>query len=267
MKKTILLPLVASLALAACGSFNKVDSAGQIHGEMKWPSHSATTLPTTNAGSVGVSKSDADLLLLRKGMNKADTWELLGRPHYREGLFGVREHNYIINNHCDLKLLFDKQDNLVSWHWKTAEGCDPALKQAAPAAPKGIPEEMKKIALNGDTLFAFDSSDLSVAGKADLDSKIISKLAKYTAEGYTFNSVVITGHTDRLGGEDYNNTLSQKRAASVAEYLNSQGVPLRMMQAYGAGSAEPVVQCEGSRPNAALKSCLQPNRRVTIEIN
>jgi OmpA-OmpF porin, OOP family len=76
--------------------------------------------------------------------------------------------------------------------------------------------------------------------------------------------VRITGYTDRIGTDAYNNRLSEKRAASVKDYLVRKGVAANRLSALGRGEANPVVQCD-QKDQAALIRCLEPNRRVEIE--
>jgi OOP family OmpA-OmpF porin len=77
-------------------------------------------------------------------------------------------------------------------------------------------------------------------------------------------AITVTGHTDRLGSDQYNQRLSQRRADAVKKYLVSKGVATNRVNAVGKGEKEPVVQCnEKARP--ALIKCLEPNRRVVVE--
>jgi outer membrane protein OmpA-like peptidoglycan-associated protein len=60
--------------------------------------------------------------------------------------------------------------------------------------------------------------------------------------------------------------LSQARADTIRDYLIQKGVDGRLVRAYGAGKAKPVVQCPGQKLTPQLVQCLQPNRRIEIEI-
>jgi OOP family OmpA-OmpF porin len=75
--------------------------------------------------------------------------------------------------------------------------------------------------------------------------------------------VVVTGHTDRLGTEAYNQKLSERRADAVRDYLVSKGVPRDKIETIGMGEKQPVVQCD-QKAFKALIECLQPNRRVEV---
>jgi OmpA-OmpF porin, OOP family len=75
--------------------------------------------------------------------------------------------------------------------------------------------------------------------------------------------VMVTGHTDRIGSEAYNQKLSEQRANEVKKYIVSQGIDASRLQAVGKGESEPVADCKGIRGDK-LVECLAPNRRVVI---
>ena len=131
------------------------------------------------------------------------------------------------------------------------------MAPAEPAAP-ATKMVMKTVVLDARTLFAFDSAELTSEGKARLD-RLISE-----AGGKAAGNISITGHTDRIGPEDYNMGLSQRRAESVAGYMTQRGVPESAITTYAKGETEPEVQCE-DQPWRALVECLQPNRRVVVQ--
>lgn len=79
--------------------------------------------------------------------------------------------------------------------------------------------------------------------------------------------ITVTGHTDRLGTDAYNQTLSQARADTVRGLLVEDGLDRAKVRAVGMGKRQPVVtDCEGTRATPELVKCLQPNRRVEIEV-
>ena len=137
-------------------------------------------------------------------------------------------------------------------------GCASAKKgeMAAPAEP-AMQIVKKETVLDATELFAFDSAKLSDSGMVTLD-----KLIQDTG-GAIIGNVTVTGHTDRIGSDEYNMKLSQKRANAVADYMTGKGVPAGSITATGKGESEPVVQCDD--PNwKALVECLAPNRRVVV---
>jgi OmpA-OmpF porin, OOP family len=144
----------------------------------------------------------------------------------------------------------------------------PAPAPAAPApAPAPVVREVTKetFVLSGDALFKFDRSgrgDMLPGGTERLAS-IAQRLRAYQSIG----SMTIAGHTDRLGSPSYNDALSQRRAATVLDYLGSLGVRAGSAQAVGKGENEPVTRnCSDKLPRQQLIACLQPDRRVTIEV-
>ena len=82
--------------------------------------------------------------------------------------------------------------------------------------------------------------------------------------GEPYVSVTITGYTDRLGSDEYNVELSQRRANDVKSYLVGKGVAADRLIAVGKGKVDPIVHCDNSARSALIK-CLEPNRRVVIE--
>ena len=74
------------------------------------------------------------------------------------------------------------------------------------------------VEFNEKILFGFDKSDLSAVSKKNLD-KAISVLNKYPD-----TNIEVQGHTDSKGTQDYNMTLSDKRATNVSRYLSQKGI-------------------------------------------
>jgi len=144
-----------------------------------------------------------------------------------------------------------------------------ALKHAPPpAAVTPLPPVerivVEKRTLATDTLFAFDRAGvehLVPGGRQKLD-QLADELKNWTS----LERIELTGHTDRLGADVYNQTLSESRAKHIRHYLASRGVAANLIEVLGRGEAEPVVQCQAQRSRSALIECLQPNRRVEITI-
>ena len=120
-----------------------------------------------------------------------------------------------------------------------------------------------RITLSADSLFDFDKSTLKPQGRADLD-KLATDL-----RNVRYDTISVTGHTDRFGSHDYNMKLSARRADAVASYLSQAGVTAARISARGVDGANPVTQpgdCKGSKPTPAVVACLQPDRRVDVEV-
>jgi OOP family OmpA-OmpF porin len=137
----------------------------------------------------------------------------------------------------------------------------PAPIAAAPSAP---PPVIEKVDLSTDVLFRFNSAELLPGGMKRLDE------VANNAQGANVDRVRIVGHADRIGSEKYNQDLSERRAQAVKSYFAKNGAAGDRIDAEGRGESEPVTgnQCDklGQKPNAKLISCLQPDRRVEIEL-
>lgn len=135
------------------------------------------------------------------------------------------------------------------------------MPEPAPAPePAKCEPTMDTITVGAEKLFGFDKANLKDEGKAALDEAA----AKIKANP-EIKAVIVTGHTDRIGSDAYNQKLSERRANQVKDYLASQGVDPSIIEAVGKGESEPVVECAGNKATKKLVSCLQPNRRVTIQ--
>jgi OOP family OmpA-OmpF porin len=134
------------------------------------------------------------------------------------------------------------------------------------AAPAQVPMAVaapRRVSFAADALFGFDQSALRPDGKAALDS-----FARELA-GTRFELVVVEGHTDRLGSTAYNQTLSMQRAEAVKAYLvSSGGFEAARISTAGLGETSPsqAGECLASLPMADLRACLQPDRRVDVDV-
>jgi OOP family OmpA-OmpF porin len=139
-----------------------------------------------------------------------------------------------------------------------------ALAPAPVVAPEPLPvveackPTLETITISAEKLFGFDKSKLQEDGKAEL----VTTAAKIKANP-DVELVLVTGHTDRIGSDTYNQKLSERRANQVKAYLVSQGVDEARLKALGKGESEPVVACTGVKGKKAVE-CLAPNRRVVI---
>ena len=130
-----------------------------------------------------------------------------------------------------------------------------------PPPPPPPPPQVQRITLDSKVLFAFDKADLKPEGKAAIDSQIVGKIAQVQK----LEVVLVTGHTDRLGTVAYNQKLSERRANTVRDYLVSKGVDKAKIETIGMGEKQPVVQCDQKQMKALIE-CLQPNRRVEVQL-
>lgn len=146
-----------------------------------------------------------------------------------------------------------------------AQVIPPVVVIPVPAPPPPPPPAVPvKVSFSADSLFDFDQSAVKPAGRMELD-KLVTDL-----RGVDYDVINVTGHTDRIGAYAYNQKLSTQRAQAVNAYLvESGGIPANKINARGVSSANPVTQpgeCVGSKATKALIACLQPDRRVDIEV-
>lgn len=110
-----------------------------------------------------------------------------------------------------------------------------------------------RLVMPGNITFKTDSADINSSFYPVLNSvaKVLNK--------YSNSTVMVSGHTDSTGSAEYNLTLSRERAASVASYLQGQGVKSSRFEVLGLGSSNPIA----SNDTAAGRA---QNRRVEIKI-
>lgn len=128
-----------------------------------------------------------------------------------------------------------------------------------PPTPRPVAE---KLTLDADTLFDFDKATLRPAGRDSLDA-FVSKLRDISPE-----TIMTIGHADRFGSDKYNQRLSEQRVATVKAYMVSKGVESGRIYTEGKGETQPVTKagdCTGPK-SAKVIACLQPDRRVDIEV-
>lgn len=214
---------------------------------------------------------------IRAGVTKDDLYQLIGYPDFNEGSQS-REWDYILKFQqdddsvkvCQYKVIFDKDYRGQGFYWLPQE-CAAYAKPPTMPAPVIIndhksPAIHERINLEADALFEFNkykTEDMLPAGRIKLD-ELANQLIEWENRGDS--QVRLVGHTDRLGGHEYNMKLSERRAETVRLYLISRGVNAKTLSAKGAGELEPVHQCSNALPRPKLIECLQPNRRVEVNV-
>ena len=140
------------------------------------------------------------------------------------------------------------------------EVCEPPAKAAALPGAKPTGD---KITVAADALFDFDKATLRPEGKKKLD-EVVAK-----AKAIKLEVIIAVGHTDHFGSDAYNQKLSERRAAAVKTYVVSKGIDANRVYTEGKGEKNPVTkpgQCPGKKPTKSVIECLQPDRRVDIEL-
>ncbi|MDG2962607.1 OmpA family protein [Exercitatus varius] len=250
----LFLSTTAAMVLAACGNLSDITEDGQPAGDtpeqamanLVWPKIDKARF-NHDGSQFGSWPNWDNVRMVERGMNKDQIANLLGRPHFSEGLYGVREWDYAFNYRengvhkiCQYKVLFDKNMNAQSFFWYP-NGCN----------------GNSSFNLSADFLFNFDQETLTEEGKKVVDN-VAEQLKSSKAK-----EVSVAGYTDRLGAKAYNLNLSQRRAERVKNRLIEQGVTAQI-DAKGYGEANQVKACKDER-GQALKDCLHPNRRVEIK--
>jgi len=109
------------------------------------------------------------------------------------------------------------------------------------------------VTFDSDVLFPLNSSYLTDQAKGEID-KLINLLADYPNA-----SLVVDGHTDATGTEEYNQWLSEKRAESVKNYIADHGIGADRITTNGYGQSKPVAANNTAEGR-------QQNRRVEVTI-
>ena len=142
----------------------------------------------------------------------------------------------------------------------------PAPIAIAPVVVEPPRPVIQKLTLSTDVLFDFGKAELKDSGKQRLD-QLAGEI-----KGADVDEIVAVGHADRIASEDYNQKLSEARAQAVKDYLAQQGAKSNVITAQGKGESQPVTG-EGCKKlgaeraaNKKLVDCLQPDRRVEIEV-
>lgn len=127
------------------------------------------------------------------------------------------------------------------------------LKQNIPGAVVERVGEGIQVTFESGLLFDFDSDRVRPTAAENLRN-LASSLSKYPN-----SDLLIVGHTDSVGTDSYNLSLSERRARATADYLSAQGVASTRLRTAGRGETEPVA------PNDS-EAGRGKNRRVEVAI-
>ena len=110
------------------------------------------------------------------------------------------------------------------------------------------------VTFDSGILYGFDSSSLRAEARDNLGD-----LARVLTDDSDDYQLLVAGHTDSLGAEAYNQSLSERRAQAAADFLISRGMPAGQIRTQGLGETEPVASNETEAGQGE-------NRRVEIAI-
>lgn len=170
--------------------------------------------------------------------------------------------------------------------WRTAnwtpenasEECDPQLVARTPAPTmeplaavgaslvKPAAVKMVPVTFTTEVLFAFNDDRLGGDALKRLE-ELTQKLVAMDVE-----KISAAGHADLIGSSHYNRLLSARRVWAVRDYLASKGITLELVHLDAKGDQEPTAagacEFEGVEKGtkAKLIACLQPDRRVQLEV-
>jgi OOP family OmpA-OmpF porin len=134
----------------------------------------------------------------------------------------------------------------------------------APPPPPPLPPVRKRVSFSADSLFDFDKSAIKPAAVHEFDAFVTE------IRGSRYEVITVTGYTDRIGKPEYNKKLSIRRAEAVKAYIvANSSIPADKVTAIGAAGSDPVTkpdQCKGTKRTPELIACLQPDRRVEVEV-
>lgn len=114
-------------------------------------------------------------------------------------------------------------------------------------------EDELNVVVRNEVLFDYDSSALRAASRSSLE-----EMAD-VFRSYPDTTIVVEGHTDSVGSDSYNYGLSQRRASSVAGYLEALGVESYRLDRVALGESQPRASNETAEGR-------QLNRRVELQI-
>ncbi len=125
--------------------------------------------------------------------------------------------------------------------------------QAGQARVEKLPGDVVRVTMTNQTAFETDSSTIKAGFNSTMD-----KLADVVVR-YGKTTLTVVGHTDNVGTDAYNQRLSERRALSVAQYLESRRVNGMRLATAGKGESQPVASNN-------TESGRQANRRVEIYV-
>ena len=192
----------------------------------------------------GAFVNPGNLLMVQPGMTKKQLYTHLDTPHFSEGLFGVKQWNYIFHFRqvgsseiltCQYRIDFDKKYRVQQTYLDSKQCYDFIVAFDQPQNVTVVPAPTPTPASEREVVQIPRSAAKTYAITFDFDEKVIDSngmaiLGDVKQELSTgqYSEVVITGYTDNVGPNGYNDRLAMERAAQVQTALspNAGGTPI-----------------------------------------
>jgi outer membrane immunogenic protein len=215
------------------------------------------------------------------GLDFAITQNILARAEYEYYDFGSKSVSFSGGETADNRLRFQGFKLGLAWKFGGAKEASQPIAKAEPAPPPPPPapvEEMKKAPEAAPVVEQTIIEKGRVTMNVEFDTgKAVVKPAYYEEiEGvtdvmkkYPDLKIVVEGHTDNIGGEKYNNKLSQKRAEAIKEVMvKNYQIDSSRITAKGFGFSNPLGDNktkEGRRQNRRVEAAVDYEYKVKVK--
>lgn len=243
----------------------------------------------------GVPATPETLRLVRPGLDKDQVRQLLGAPHFTEGLFFVHDWNYLLKLpqadgwlDCQLQVQFDANNRVRAVYWKSPacaaevtvpeSEIEPAQagvtgRQGAPSVAadasadavkaqsgQAVPQAQWSVA---DLRFPFGRSGISDLSRADRE-RLYAFAAQIGDRAEQVRKIEIIGRSDRIGSATRKYRRSLARAQAIARVFAASGVDPARIVTVGRGDRDTTMGCANETAGPALRRCLAPDREAEV---